>query len=175
MIVIFLIKSVTVSLKDGIWSVSCLQKKKNLIQTLISESKTESNVDSKRSKLLNTVTISKGTAEVRYMKYLMKAFKNDCENVGETKSNTTLVRKENNKEFGLPTQLNVTHYTLSETIKHIEDSKPNTIEFYNTVKKQNSRFIICSKATLYRHQKSTSQQVIFLRKTMMVLQEDVPN
>ena len=93
--ILSLIKSVSLSLKDGIRSVSCLQKKKNLIQNLISESKAEFNVDSKRSKLLNIVTISKGTAEVRYMNYLMKALKNDYENTGETKSNTTLVRKVN--------------------------------------------------------------------------------
>ena len=79
------IKSASVSLKDGIRSVSGLQRKRNIMNNLISESKAVFNVENKRSKLLNTITISRGTTEVRYMKYLMKALKNDCENVGEEK------------------------------------------------------------------------------------------
>ena len=151
-----LIKSASVSLKDGIRSVSGLQRKRNMMQSLISESKAVFNVESKRSKLLNKIHISKGTTEVRYMEYLMKALSNDCENIGEAKgTESLLVRKayiRDCNQYDFPLPLNGTHYTLLETITHIEKYKLTTKEFYNAVKKQNGNMIICSLCTLYRHQ-----------------------
>ena len=144
------IKSASVSLKDGIRSVSGLQRKRNIMNNLISESKAVFNVESKRSKLLNKIPISKGTTEVRYMKYLMKALSNDCENIGEVKG-TELARKayiRDCNQYDFPLPLNGTHYTLLETITHIEKYKLTTKEFYNAVKNQNGNMIICSLCTL---------------------------
>ena len=87
------------------------------------------------------------------MQHLMKLLRNDNGILKETKRTTTRIstkaKKRNDKnEYEFPSPKNDTHYTLSETILNIQQSKLTINQFYSAATKKQPPIIIYALATL---------------------------
>ena len=155
-----LIEDATMCLNEGIKDITTYQKKKSMVNRLISESKAVYNNDrNRRKKLLNDNPKNERENKVTYMMHLMKSYRNKIGIEGDDKSTTVRIRKQVSKgievSYKFPKPTNKTHYTLREMIEHITQSKTKVCasHFFTYGTKQVPPTIICNQATLYRHLK----------------------
>ena len=93
-----LIEAATMCLNEGIKDITTYQKKKSMVNRLISESKAVYNNDrNRRKKLLNDNPKNERENKVTYMMHLMKSYRNKIGIEGDDKSTTVRIRKQVSK------------------------------------------------------------------------------